>query len=125
MNVQEFLNINRVEAVYSETAVSKRICNEKGEPYLFKIKALSMEEFQRAKSRAVNGKGDLNTFKCSVVTAGCKEPNFKDAKSIKLLGVKTPEEYLRKVLLAGEISFLAGEILKLSGFEGLGENCGA
>ncbi|MCD8159407.1 MAG: hypothetical protein LUD77_11160 [Clostridiales bacterium] len=49
MTVQEFLNINRTDNICSQTAVSKRICNEKGEPYLFKIKALSPEEFQKAK----------------------------------------------------------------------------
>lgn len=116
MTVQEFLNINRVDNIYSEVSVSRRICNEKGEPYLFKIKALTSEEFQGAKNRAAKGKGDLNSFKAAVVIGGCKEPNFKDAESIRVLGVNTPEEYLRRVLLTGEISCLAGEILKLSGF---------
>lgn len=123
MNVQEFLNLNRIDGIYKEVPLSGRICGEDGKPYLFKIKALSMEEFQRAKARAArSGRGDLNGFKSSVVINGCLKPNFKDAESIKIVAAATPEEYLKKVLLAGEISRLAGEILKLSGF---GDDYGA
>lgn len=44
------------------------------------------------------------------------EPNFKDAESIKKMGVMTPEDYLHKVLLPGEIDDLALKIQELSGF---------
>lgn len=87
-----------------------------------KLKPCLPRNFRKQKNKALKGRGDLNSFKAAVVIGGCKEPNFKDAKSIELLGVKTPEEYLRKVMLTGEISRLAGEILKFSGF---GEEIGA
>ncbi len=117
MDIQEFLNANRIDNIFKEVKVSDRICTADGKPYLFKIKALSMEEFQRAKAKTdKSGRGSLNGFKSAVVISGCVEPNFKDAKSLKALGAALPEDYLKKVLLAGEISRLAGEILKLSGF---------
>ena len=116
MTLQEFLIENKTDNITKDTAVSSRISTEKGEPYLFRIKALSMEEFQNARNRAAAGGNDINRFKYSIIISGCINPSFKDAASIEAVGVKTPEEYLKKALLPGEISYLAGEILRLSGF---------
>ena len=45
------------------------------------------------------------------------EPNFKDADSIKKAGCQSPEQFLYKSLLAGEIAELAQQISALSGFD--------
>ncbi len=117
MNAQEFLNLNRVDNIYKEIALSNRISDTEGKPLLFRIKALTTEEFEGAKNRAnISGKGDMNVFKYAVIIRGCVSPSFKDAGSLEEVGARTPEDYVRRVLLAGEISHLAAEILRLSGF---------
>jgi hypothetical protein len=45
------------------------------------------------------------------------EPNFKDADSIKKAGCQSPEQFLYRSLLAGEIAELAQQISALSGFD--------
>ncbi len=117
MTAQEFLNLNRVDNIYAEIPLSKRICDDVGKPILFKIKALTMEEFEGAKGKARAGaKSDTNAFKYALIIRGCLSPSFKDAKSLEAVGARTPEDYIKRVLLAGEISRLAAEILKISGF---------
>ncbi|WP_328802028.1 hypothetical protein T3H97_06360 [Paenibacillus sp. LX16] len=44
-------------------------------------------------------------------------PNFRDAESLKKLGCASVEEYVQKVLLAGEIATLSQKISSLSGFD--------
>ena len=60
---------------------------------------------------------DSKTFNELVVLNHTLVPNFRDAESIKKAGCRTPEQFLYKSLLAGEISELAQEISALSGFD--------
>lgn len=73
---------------------------------------------KRATSYDKKGKSvfDDVLFSSLCVISSTENPNFKDAESIKKLGCAAPEQYLNKVLLAGEIENLAREILNASGF---------
>jgi hypothetical protein len=92
----------------------------------FKIKAMTNDEFEEIRKAAASistkkGKRsisfDTKRFNELVVINNTIDPNFKDAESIKKLGCITPEQYLNKVLLAGEIVELSQQIQTLSGFE--------
>lgn len=122
MNLQEFLNSNIVEGFEKEVCLGERFKDENGNCLKFKIKALSQEEFEQARKKATtitqNGNVifDNMLFNNAIVINNTTEPSFKDAKSIKELSCVTPEQYLNKVLLAGEINTLSEEIVNLSGF---------
>lgn len=121
--LQEFLNTNPVDNVTDEIAISDRFKDKAGKLLKFKIKAMNNDAFEQARKKSMTmkkgGKVDFNTqkFNNEIVINHTVDPNFKDAESIKKTGCVTPENYLNKVLLSGEIATLSGEIQKLSGFD--------
>lgn len=120
--LQDFLNENTIENITEEVVISDRFKDKDGNILKFKIKAMTEDEYEEARRSATRigkkGKVDFDEkkFNCSTIINNTLEPDFKDAQSIKKLGCITSEQYLSKVLLAGEISTLAEEIYKLSGF---------
>lgn len=126
MNLQEYLNQNNVVGLKRKVAISKRLVNpDTGELYEFEIRALSPKEHENARKMATTMpkrkservQFDNTIFYDQVILAGCIEPNFKDANSIAELNCVSPEDYLHKVLLPGEIVNLSDEIVKFSGFD--------
>lgn len=125
-SLQEFLNANPIDNLIAEVVISERFKDKEGNVLKFKIKAMTNEEFEEIRKATTNvsfknGKRaysfDTKHFNELVVINNTIDPNFKDAESIKKLGCVTPEQYLNKVLLAGEISELSRQIQLLSGFE--------
>lgn len=120
MTLQQFLNQNTVEGIFKEVFVSDRFRDESGELFKFKIKAMTQSSFEDIKKRAsfeFKGGIDEDFLNCLIVIENTIEPSFKDSESLSLLGCSSAKQYLNKVLLSGEISFLAEEIIKLSGFD--------
>ena len=125
--LQAFLNAHPIAGLTDEVAISDRFKGPDGRVLKFKIRVMTNEEFEayRRQSMTVSAdkKGrrrvDLDSakFNALVVINHTVDPNFKDAASIQQLGCQTPEEYLNKVLLPGEIVDLANAILRLSGFD--------
>lgn len=125
--LQAFLNAHPIAGLTDEVAISERFKGPDGRVLKFKIKVLTHQEFEayRRQSMTISAdkKGtrrvDLDSakFNSLVVINHTVDPNFKDAASIQALGCQTPEEYLNKVLLPGEIVDLANAILRLSGFD--------
>lgn len=122
MTLQDFLNAHPVDNLTEEVVVSDRFKDADGNVLKFKIKAMTNPEFDELRKRSTEIKKnrkvefDVSKFNCGVVINHTIEPSFKDAESIKKLGCATPEEYLNKVLLAGEIATLAEHIQRISGF---------
>lgn len=114
----DFLIDNPVDDLEEELVVSKRLEN-----FPFKIRAMTGPEFSDYQKAAMkigrHRKVEFNTTKFNelVVLNHTVVPNFKDAESLKKANCKTPEEFLYKSLLAGEISELASRISTLSGFD--------
>lgn len=113
----EFLCENVVEGLTEEVTISNRI------PFKFKISAMTSEQFNsyRKMATTINTKTKSASFDSKKLTEQMVinhtvDPDFRDADSIKKLGVMTPEQYLNKVLLAGEVEELSQAIQKLSGF---------
>lgn len=113
-----FLIENPVDDVTDTVIVSKRL-----EKFPFVIRAMSGPEFsdyQRVATQiGKKKKVDFNSklFNELVVLNHTVEPNFRDAETIKKAGCTTPEQFLYKSLLAGEIAELSNRISALSGFD--------
>jgi len=122
MNLQEFLNANRVDNITKEIIVSERFKDENGNLLKFKIKPISQKELGILKNKhtSYSKKGklivDSSALTVDLIINCTVEPDFKDSRSINDLGVVTSEQYIDKVLLAGEITTLEQAIMKISGF---------
>lgn len=121
-NLQEILNLNIVDNINSYVEISNRLKDENGENLKFKIRPILFEELNNLKKKATIFDNDKKAIidECKLnmlcIIEATIEPNFKDIKSMEKIGVFTPEQYINKVLLAGEIDKLINEILKISGF---------
>lgn len=124
--LQEFLNANPVDNLTAEVLISDRFKDKEGNILKFKIKAMTNDEFEEIRKKATkidfkkgkrNVDFDARKFNEQVVINHTIDPDFKNAESIKKVGCMSPEQYLNKVLLAGEIAELAEQIQILSGFE--------
>lgn len=114
----QFLIENPVDNLTAEVMVSPRLAK-----FPFKIKGMTgpdFSEYQKLSTKIGRHKKiefDSKTFNELVVLNHTVEPNFKDADSIKKAGCQSPEQFLYKSLLAGEIAELAQQISALSGFD--------
>lgn len=121
--LQDFLNANPIDNVTDEVVVSPRFKDKDGNVLKFKIKAMTNQKFDELRKKFTNVKKgrkvefDAHGFNTAVVIEHTVDPDFKDASSIQKLGCRTPEEYLNRVLLAGEIATLVQKIHELSGFD--------
>ena len=93
--------------------------------FKFKIKPMSAKEFYKYQQIATTmgtGKNKdikFNTgrFNEQVIINHVTSPNFKDANLLSGAECNTPEEYLNKFFLAGELANLSDKISELSGFQ--------
>ncbi len=114
----DFLIENPVDNLTAEVVVSQRLAK-----FPFKIKGMTgpeFSEYQKLSTKIGRHKKvefDNKKFNEMVVLNHTIEPNFRDAESMKKANCQSPEQFLYKSLLAGEISELAQEISSLSGFD--------
>ena len=122
MTFQQFLNQNTVDSITKDVIVSDRFKNDNGEIFKFRIKAMTQSDLEEIKKKALfgnigSGQIDDDILNCFIIIENTLEPSFKDSESLNILNCSSPRQYLNKVLLSGEIAFLSGEIIKLSGFD--------
>lgn len=119
----DFLLANPVDSLTEEVVVSKRIKDAEGNLLKFKVKPMLNEEYLEYQNQCTipkkGGKIDFNAKKFNqlVILNHTVLPNFRDAQLIEKAGVRTPEQLLNKMLLAGEIQVLSEQIRAISGFE--------
>ena len=117
-NLMQFLIDNPVDNLTAEVIVSPRLAK-----FPFKIKGMTgpeFSEYQKLSTKIGRHKKiefDSKVFNELVVLNHTIEPNFRDPESTKKAGCQTPEQFLYKSLLAGEIAELAQQISALSGFD--------
>jgi hypothetical protein len=123
MSLQDFLNDNPVDNLTEEVAVSPRFKDKEGNLMKFTIRAMTSQQFEEIRKSCTEIKKgrkvefDAQKFNLKMVINHTVSPDFKQAESIQKLGCHTPEEYVQRVLLAGEIANLASNIQTLSGFD--------
>lgn len=114
-----FLQQNPVDEIVQQVSVPGRLAKFK-----FKVRPMNQKQFnayQRISTTFAQGKNketkfDSGKFNELVIINQVVEPNFKDANLLSAAGVTTPEQYLNKFFLAGELGNLVEEICVLSGF---------
>lgn len=117
-NLTQFLIENPVDNLTATVIVSPRLAK-----FPFTIKGMTGPEFsqyQKMSTKISKNKKvefDSKIFNELVVLNHTIEPNFRDAETVKKAGCQTPEQFLYKSLLAGEIQELAQQISSLSGFD--------
>lgn len=115
-----YLAQNPVDGMDLEVSIPGRLAQFK-----FKIKPMKHEEFykyQRISTTPVSGRNremkfNAGRFNELVILNHVVYPNFKDAALLEKAGVATPEQYLNKYFLAGELGRLSDKISEISGFE--------
>lgn len=122
MNLQQFLNTRNITEP-QKVVISNRIVID-NKPAEFTIRAINETEaeeiMQRCVSRTKKGSNLNNSrYMRLVAIEGTIDPNFKDSDSLSQLGCATLEDYIKKVLLPGEIAVLAEKILDISGYNSL------
>ncbi|MEK3788748.1 phage tail assembly chaperone [Paenibacillus sp. FSL K6-1230] len=124
MSLQEFLNANPVDGgITDEVVVSHRFVGKDKKPLPFTIKAMTDADFNDLRKACMTIKKgrkvefDAQKFNLQMVIRNTVNPNFRDAESLKKLGCNSAEEYVQKVLLAGEVATLSAKINALSGFD--------
>lgn len=123
MSLQQFLNANPIDNLTEDVVISSRFKDAEGAILKFTIKAMTDQEFNEIRKKSTEIKKgrkvefDAQKFNIQSVINHTVTPDFKNAESIQQLGCRNPEEYVQKVLLAGEITSLAAKISELSGFD--------
>lgn len=117
--LQQFLTKNAVDNLTKEISLGGRL-----KDFKFKVRALTGNQYNDFQALCIENpnspkKRRFNTKKFNeLIVVNCVvEPSFKDAEWIKELGVPDATSAMYKTLLAGEISQLAEEALRLSGFD--------
>lgn len=89
------------------------------------LKGLTEKEISKLREectskRKINGRNEtkLNNadFDAALIVGATTNFNWNNPKLIEALSLSDGKAYIRKKLLAGEISFLANKVLELSGF---------
>lgn len=119
----QFLTNNNVEGLTKDVVISERFKDsETGKLLKFKIQAMQFDEFSNIQKTCTKtdkkGKVDFNAklLNDEIISKFCIEPDFRNAEFLKSNGCMNPAQLINKVLLAGEVSTLAEEIISLSGF---------
>lgn len=115
-----FLQKHPVGDIEQEVSIPGRLAKFK-----FKIKPMTQKQFYKYQSIAttvIPGKNkdvkfNSGRFNELVIVNHVTYPNFSDATLLSNAGVNTPEEYLNKFFLAGELTNLSEEISIISGFQ--------
>lgn len=115
-----FLQKNPVDAIEQEIKIPGRLAE-----FTFKIKPMTQKQFyqyQQIATTVIPGKNkdvkfNSGRFSELVILNHVTYPNFRDANLLSGAGVNTPEEYLNKFFLAGELANLTEEISIISGFQ--------
>lgn len=121
--LQEFLNKNKAVGIKKEVIISDRFKDENGDIMKFTIKSIDIKKDEENRAKASKEKKDgtfeIDGYKYVMKTIiECTvDPSFNDSKSLEETKVSSPEDYVRFVMLPGEINKLFSEIQKLNGFK--------
>ena len=114
----EFLIEHPIDNVTEEIVVSPRLSKH---PFTIRgMSGIEFAEYQKLSTKINRHKKvdfDTKVFNELLVLNHTVVPNFRDAASVKAAGCSSPEQFLYKSLLAGEIAELAQKISSLSGFD--------
>ena len=110
-NIIDWLFSTENEPTQTRDIKMTRLSESYGGDGVFRVKGLSFTEM--CHYRAMQ---DDAARQMGILLAGVVYPDLKDKDAYRVAGFKSAEEAVKKKLLPGEISVLANEIAKLSGY---------
>lgn len=113
-----------LEAEHQQRAVSNRFRNDKDEPILWELRAVTAEENDRLirknlrwNEQTGENRLDVTAYKCDFAACGVVKPDLESEELQRHYGVMGASALLKKMLLAGEFVALYELVSRLSGFD--------
>lgn len=111
-----------------EYVASERFKDDNGNPYAWKLQAISSEQDERlrkdcTKKVPVGRRGqytqdvDTDKYIAKVCVASTVEPNLNSAEFQDAFGVHSGEELLRKLLKPGEYTDFKAKVMEVNGYD--------
>lgn len=111
-----------------EYVASERFKDKNGNPYAWKLQAISSEQDERlrkdcTKKVPVGRRGqytqdvDTDKYIAKVCVASTVEPNLNSAEFQDAFGVHSGEELLRKLLKPGEYTDFKAKVMEVNGYD--------
>lgn len=135
-DLKYFLKSNKKQKVNMFYPATKSLCDEKGEPVLWEIRALSTKEVEdiregctidvpvRGKKGQFRAKLNSTMYLAKITAAAVVSPNLYDAQLQDSYGVKTPEDLIRAMIDdSTEYAELISVVQEYNGFESLQDKC--
>jgi len=111
-----------------------RLSELTGSKVWFTIQALTLDEAKEIRESAAKIRFnkaheredyyDEEEAALFAILKGVTDPDLRDRRLLENLAAPTPKELVKKLLLSGEIANISEQIMKLSGFNSLGETDG-
>lgn len=106
LNIQKQVFIKRLNAHFTIQAIDGKTVN--------KLRDQATHIVGKGSKKSVEF--DDKDFKGSLIAAGCVSPDFSNGKLLERYGARDASDCVYKALLAGELTLLQDEILRLSGY---------
>lgn len=121
--VEKLLAVDKGEfdKIEKKTIPSKQLSKYVGETAQVTIQAVDGDLFAPLSATGLDENGEVDygrafSTNAKIAAAGIVEPDLKNEKLLRHLGVATPADAAKKIF-KGEINHISAEITKLSGFE--------
>lgn len=121
--IEQLMKLDRGKVIEVETSKirAKRLSRVAGEDVFVTVKALPGDEYAELSSRAVGKDNQIDASKsydtqALIVSAGMVDPDLKDKDLQAYYETKTSKDLAKVLFPGGELSNIANEIGRLSGF---------
>lgn len=121
--IEQLMKLDRGKVIEVETSKirAKRLSRVAGEDVFVTVKALPGDEYAELSSRAVGKDNQIDASKsydtqALIVSAGMVDPDLKDKDLQAYYDAKTSKDLAKVLFPGGELSNIANEIGRLSGF---------
>lgn len=121
--IEQLMKLDRGKVIEVETSKirAKRLSRVAGEDVFVTVRALPGDEYAELSSRAVGKDNQIDASKsydtqALIVSAGMVDPDLKDKDLQAYYEAKTSKDLAKVLFPGGELSNIANEIGRLSGF---------
>ncbi len=118
-NLKSFLRENIENENTYDVVISDRFLDEDGNIIKWKLKTVPtiVDEFIRNSCQKNNEEFDFNKYLGKLTSTCVVYPNLKNAQLQDSYNVKTEDDLLKSMLLAGEYANLVSNVQKINGFD--------
>lgn len=122
------LDINKIEPMSQKTkelVLSKRFKDSKGNPTIWKVKAISEDLNERLSKKNIERKLEdgqyvekfnKSNFQAELIIESVVEPDLKNSRLCEKFGTMDPVEMVKKLLTPGEYLKIIGACMEVNGY---------